>query len=171
MFLGAYTLFPFVSIHKIPTLLKAIMEQTHLDSKHASQMAKSIDAASPKHRTQISLGTNSQDDQAELGGGDVRGEHRQIHNESGQESEETNPRSVLIHQEAISVPLDDQRDEQANGSETSWEGCGPQSPWAAEKIDMLSTTVSRRLPLDLSLQFMKPDGSHCTELANYVLTF
>jgi len=140
-------------------------DQTHLDSKHASQMAKSIDAASPKHRTQISLGTNSQDDQAELGGGDVRGEHRQIHNESGQESEETNPRSVLIHQEAISVPLDDQRDEQANGSETSWEGCGPQSPWAAEKIDMLSTTVSRRLPLDLSLQFMKPDGSHCTELA------
>ncbi|CZS92827.1 uncharacterized protein RAG0_03323 [Rhynchosporium agropyri] len=53
----------------------------------------------------------------------------------------------------ISEPDKDQCNDPATGSEASWQGCGPQSPWTAEKIEPLTTCstikqVHGSLPLD-----------------------
>ncbi|PVH84165.1 hypothetical protein DL98DRAFT_569162 [Cadophora sp. DSE1049] len=136
--------------------------QIHHENKYANNDTKSIYVASVGHQTQLSLDRDIQDDQIEINGEDVREQDSQIPNESDQESKESDPGSV-VHDEAAAFRPDGQRDEPANGSETSWEGCGPQSPWAAEKIELLPTVISRRQSEDMSPQHTRHDGSHYTE--------
>ncbi|KAK0107642.1 hypothetical protein ONS96_003446 [Cadophora gregata f. sp. sojae] len=160
------------SSHSIPGL--AIFEgdestfntaQKHLDSKLANRDARSTFAASPRHQSQRSLENGIQDDWIEMPGTATREQGSKIATDSDQNSKKTTAASVIRHDEAAAVRPGDQRDEPANGSETSWEGCGPQSPWADEKMELLPTVFSRRQSEDASPRHTKCNESYHTEPA------
>ncbi|KAH7397856.1 hypothetical protein BKA64DRAFT_51220 [Cadophora sp. MPI-SDFR-AT-0126] len=137
--------------------------QIHHESKNANNDDKSVYVAAAGPQVRLSLDADIQDDQIERNWEDVREEDRQIRDDDDQVRKESDPGSVVVHDEAAAFRLDFQRGEPANGSETSWEGCGPQSPWAAEKIELLPTVISMRQAEDISPRYTGHDGSRNTE--------
>ncbi|KAH6713783.1 hypothetical protein BKA61DRAFT_735372 [Leptodontidium sp. MPI-SDFR-AT-0119] len=63
---------------------------------------------------------------------------------SEQANEESHFKHYIIVDAMGGIEPDAQSNDPATGSEASWEGCGPQSPWATERIEPLATYLSRK---------------------------
>ncbi|KAL2069679.1 hypothetical protein VTL71DRAFT_14358 [Oculimacula yallundae] len=98
------------------------------------------DATSPlidtlKDQSQTSIDAESPDVQPEANNEDIITQTTPFPNTSEQADDEAHSRM----NNKVAEPDNDQSTDPAAGSEASWQGCGPQSPWATEKIESLPT--------------------------------
>ncbi|KAG4437989.1 hypothetical protein IFR05_006529 [Cadophora sp. M221] len=90
-------------------------------------------------RQQLSVDAEVQTLQNEVNEG-AGGKHdTQTPDMSEQANEENHSKHHIIVDAMIRIEADAQSNDPATGSEASWQGCGPQSPWATEKIEPLAT--------------------------------